>query len=87
MLYEYKQVMYIRMSPPLTQQGRDSNFGSGRVQRQQNINKYTSIGVNRIAVLMNSSAHAQPGSAGKLKTSEVPRVNEMWCSMRYKIMR
>ena len=53
MLSEYKQTMQIRMSPPLTQQGRGSNVGSGRVQRQQNINKYTSIGVNRIAVLMN----------------------------------
>ena len=38
------------MLPSLTQQGRGSNFGSGRVQRQQNVKKYTSIGVNRIAI-------------------------------------
>ena len=75
------------MSPSLTQQGRGSNFGSGRGQRQQNVKQYTSIGVNRIAVLMNLSAHAQSGSSGKLRTREVPRVNEMRCGMRYKIMK
>jgi len=36
---------------------------------------------------MNRSAHAQPGSAGKLKTSEVRRVNEMRCGMRFMKMK
>ena len=90
-LNQYRFILFLGsnldqfMSPSLTKQGRDSNFGSGRVQRQQNINKYTSIGVNRIAVELKCAWSAR--QCGKLKTSEVPRVNEMRCGMGYKIMK